>query len=328
MKHFLTLMISFLIMSSSYAKDEFLPSNLLMLDDKFTHHVLLVEKSTHKLFLYQNVNGLPKLVKTFKIATGKQKGNKLLQGDKKTPEGIYSFQQFFSDNQLLDKYGDYAKIYGAGAFTTNYPNVIDQRLQKTGGGIWLHSTDDDKRIDKGLDSRGCVVVVDNDLKDISQYIDLKHTSMVIVQDVDYMRKESWITLKNDILNSVHQWANSWQNKKFDSYINSYSKEEFFNSQRGNWYGYKQYKKAVFARQDKPQIFFSNTSALYFRDYAVVTLKQDYSSDTIQDVGKKVLYLKRDPNYNWKIVAEQWYALDSNEDIAFTPSMRFFNKEEN
>ncbi len=48
----------------------------------------------------------------------------------------------------------------------NYPNPIDQRLKKTGGGIWLHSTNDETRIEKGLDSRGCVVAANNDLKEI------------------------------------------------------------------------------------------------------------------------------------------------------------------
>jgi murein L,D-transpeptidase YafK len=261
MKKYLSVLLLTCIVTAQAAlanskKMDFLPANLLLLDDKFTHHVMVVEKSTHKLFLYQNINGTPRLVKTYDIATGKRKGNKLVQGDKKTPEGIYSFQEFFSDNQLFDKYGDYAKIYGAGAFTMNYPNVMDARQRKTGGGIWLHSTDDDARVDKGLDSRGCVVVKDLDLKDISQYIDLKHTSIVIVQEMDFVRKESWQTLKTELLDTVHKWSTAWQTKNFDQYINSYSKTDFFNSKRGGWDAYRQYKKAVFARDDKPQIFFS------------------------------------------------------------------------
>ena len=62
----------------------------------------------------------------------------------------------------------------------------------------------------------------------------------------------------------------------------------------------------------------------------MTLVQNYSSDVIKDIGKKVLYLEQDADYNWKITAEQWYKLEENQNIAFTPAMRYFgpgNREE-
>ena len=49
-------------------------------------------------------------------------------------------------------------------------------------GIWLHSTNDETRIDKGLDSRGCVVAANNDLKEIAQFVELDKTNIVIVHD--------------------------------------------------------------------------------------------------------------------------------------------------
>ena len=36
---------------------------------------------------------------------------------------------------------------------------------------------------------------------------------------------------------------------------------------------------------------------------MITIEQDYSSDVIEDIGKKTLYLKKDENYQWKIVFE-------------------------
>jgi murein L,D-transpeptidase YafK len=330
MKFKLIILLSLTILTNAFAQqEEYLPSSIFQMDNRFAHHVLLVEKSTHSLYLYSNNQQTPKLVKKYQIATGKIKGNKQYQGDKKTPEGIYTFQHFYSNTQLVEKYGDTGLIYGAGAFTTNYPNVMDIRAKKTGGGIWLHSTDDDSRVSKGLDSRGCVVAIDADLKDISQYIDLKNTPIVIKQNVEFLRKDTWLKNKEDISKTVISWANAWKNKDFNTYINQYS-QNFYNHRKGNFSQYRTYKKAVFARPDTPIISFSDISILSHDSYAVVTLVQNYSSDVIKDIGKKVLYLEQDADYNWKITAEQWYKLEENQNIAFTPAMRYFgpgNREE-
>ncbi|MCO4752860.1 MAG: L,D-transpeptidase family protein [Bacteriovoracaceae bacterium] len=312
----------FIISFNVYA-EEFLPANIYQLDSRFAHHVVVVEKSTHKLYLFENDNSRPKLLKTYQIATGKITGDKRVQGDEKTPEGIYRFQKFRPASDLVSSYGDYGLIYGAGAFTTNYPNIMDIRAGKTGGGIWLHSTDDDSRVGKGLDSRGCVVAVDSDLKDISKYIDLNNTPVVIVQNLHYLKESTWTANKNQLANEVLTWAKAWKEKDFDTYINQYSKTDFFNSKKGNYSQFKYYKKAIFSRTEKPEIAFRNVSILAYNDYAVVTLEQDYKSKLIQDIGKKILYFKKDANYNWKIVAEQWKKLEPSQQLSFVPSPRFF-----
>ena len=127
----------FLIISVSFvsAEENFYPSNILMMDQKFSHHVILVEKATHKLHLYENKGSIPKLVKTFNTATGKFKGDKTVNGDHKTPEGIYTIYDFLSKEELFKRHGKYAEIYGPGAFPMDYPNFIDVQEGKGGGGI-------------------------------------------------------------------------------------------------------------------------------------------------------------------------------------------------
>lgn len=323
-----SVILSAIFYSLSLQASTFYPSNILKLDSVFSHHILLVEKSTHSLYLYTNQDGKPKFIKQFKIATGKIKGNKSLQGDRKTPEGIYTFQRFHSDDFLMNKYGDYGKIYGAGAFTTNYPNVIDRRAGKTGGGIWLHSTDDDTRVNKGLDSRGCVVAVDQDLKEISRYLELMNTQIVIVQNINFLKEDTWLTNKQELEDAVLAWAKAWKEKDFNTYISSYSKALFRHPIKGRFNAFRTYKRAVFSRSDKPVIEMSNISILMNKDYAVVTMKQDYSSPVVNDIGKKVLYFQRNSEYEWKIVSEQWSKLSEPvPSLAFTPKMRFFTKKD-
>ena len=318
--HWLTILLT--LVPSIVLAEVFYPSNLLLLDEKFTHHVILVEKSTHTLFVYENNKGEPRLVKEFKIATGKLKGNKEAQGDHRTPEGIYVIQSFLAEAELLKKYGEQGKMYGSGAFPLNYPNEIDERLGKTGNGIWIHSTDDDNRISKGLDSKGCVVLANNDLKELSNYIDLKSTPVVIVQDLHFLSQKSWKTNRDEILTSLNKWMDAWRGKDFKNYIESYHEDDFFDKSKGSFKNYKNYKQAVFSRPDKPNINFLYPSIIISNQYAVVQLQQDYRSNIINDVGHKTLYLKKNAHYDWKIVTELWEK-DLSKDVTFTPEPRFF-----
>lgn len=292
------------------------------MDNRFAHHVMVVEKQTHKLFLYENNGSLPKLVKTFSTLTGKFKGDKSSEGDHKTPEGIYNFTEFLSKEELFKRSGAYAKIYGIGAFPMNYPNFIDEREKKKGSGIWIHSTDDDSRISKELDSRGCVVVQNQDLKELSQYIDLNHTPIIVVQDMVYLAKETWERNRKDISDAVNKWIKAWQDKDFDTYIDSYDAQNFYDKTRGGYAGYKSFKKAVFSRPDKPIIKLDSMSIVATSDYAVVYLFQDYQSPVINDTGNKTLYLKKNSNYDWKIVGELWSKAEANK-APFVPENRYF-----
>jgi len=313
-----------IVVGNVLAEDLYLPSNILMMDSKFSHHILVVEKATHKLHLYENTDTTPRLIKTFSIATGKFKGDKTINGDHKTPEGIYLINDFLSKAELLKRHGKYAEIYGSGAFPMNYPNFIDTLSGKSGSGIWLHSTDDDSRISKGLDSRGCVVVQNADLKELSKYIELQNTPIIVVQDIFYLSKSTWERNRRDISDAVNNWAKAWQSKNFENYIDAYDADLFYDKSKGSFTAYKNYKKSVFSRSDKPSIKFDHISILSTTDYAVVHLQQDYQSAIINDIGKKTLYLKKNRNYDWKIVGETW-TKSGIENLAFTPSMRFFKE---
>jgi murein L,D-transpeptidase YafK len=295
------------------------PSPILQLDGSYSHHVAVAEKATHTLHVFQNFDGKPRYIKSYPMASGKTAGNKINQGDLKTPEGIYLLTQFLNQKQLYDRYGQEAKMYGSGAFVLNYPNVMDQRANKTGSGIWLHSTDDESRISKGLDSKGCLVVSNKDLREISRYVDLEKTPLIIVQELYFLRKETWDNNRNEIQQTISNWHKAWQNEDLNSYILNYHHSEFKDPQRKNVSGLKSYKHSVFNAAGKPDIKISNISILNNGDYAVVQFQQEYVSHTIKDTGKKTLYLKKDDNYKWKIVAEVFSKPAEKSQIAFTPA---------
>ena len=76
----------------------------------------------------------------FKIAIGKEKGDKQYEGDNKTPEGIYLL--------IVLSTVAFPEKYGPLALPINFPNDFDKDQGKTGHGIWLHGVADDSRVKK------------------------------------------------------------------------------------------------------------------------------------------------------------------------------------
>ncbi len=312
----------------AFSEEKFLPIPFVHLDSLFSHHVLIAEKSTHKLHLYENSDSFPRLIKTYTMATGKKAGDKSFQGDHRTPEGVYHFTSFITHDELIKKYGKEGEKYGIGSFVMNYPNIIDSRAKKTGGGIWLHSTNDETRIEKGLDSRGCVVIANNDLKNISRYIELNNTKIIVVHNLKFLAKTAWMAERESILSLIKDWSDAWKTEDFKKYISFYHKKNFNDKSRGKITQFSNYKRAVFAAPGVPEITITNISAVTNQDYVMVSFKQNYKSKKINDIGIKTLYLEKNEFYQWKIVSEKWRKAKTEErQVAFQPSMRFFKPDD-
>ena len=269
------------------------------------------------------------MIKSYDMATGKIKGDKQFSGDHKTPEGIYTLRSFIPQKKLLQRYGKEGEIYGIGAFTLDYPNSMDLINKKTGGGIWLHSTNDETRIAKGLDSRGCVVIANDHLKDISNYLEMNKTTFIIVDKISYLKKEVWLNERMTIKTKLQKWLEAWKKEDLENYISHYSKGLFYSKFKGNYTKYKNYKKSVFWQKGSPDISIQSVSIFKHNEYIRVRFIQDYKSSKINDKGLKTLYLSRDEQYQWKIVRELWSKLETNglphqkNKNIFRPSMRFF-----
>jgi murein L,D-transpeptidase YafK len=320
-----------LTLTKAVKASDTVPSLFLEMSEFFTHHAIVAEKSTHKLYVYKNNNGSPELVKEYQMATGKSAGNKVFTGDHRTPEGIYHFNEFIPNAQLLKRYGDKGKIYGVGAFTINYPNPVDHHAEKSGGGIWLHSTNDETRIEKGLDSRGCLVVANKDLIEISRYLELGKTPIIIVQNVSYYSQETFETLKEQVKETVSSWLTAWQTENKKEYFSKYHPQKFHDKYRGNYKQFKTYKTAVFSGPGAPEISIKHLSILSIDNYIVARFAQHYKSSKINDVGVKTLYLQQDEFYNWKIVEERWSKLtqpqEAEQYASFRPRKKFFESTE-
>src|SRR3972149_4530460 len=131
--------------------------------DKQQQYAIIVDLNKPRLYLFENVNGLPKLIQDFYVSIGKNGYGKLAEGDQKTPVGVYFASGYIAAGKLPDFYGD-------GAFPINYPNAWDRKNGHTGYGIWLHGTPSNTYSRPPRDSDGCIIVSNQDLKSLARYI--------------------------------------------------------------------------------------------------------------------------------------------------------------
>jgi len=266
-------------------------------------YILLVEKSTHKLFLLKYENDTRTLVDTFECKTGKNQGNKLEEGDHKTPEGIYFFKSRYSRSDIRRLVGkNKAYMYGEMAFAMNFPNSIDQSEGKNGGGIWLHGTDESFEETSNNDTRGCVVLTNRDIKTLSRFIEMYSTPIIIVDKLNFTTKKELESRRKELLTIVEKWKNAWAEERIDDYIHSYANS--FTSQGKNLSQWKKYKSSIFSLYKIFHIKLDNFAVFKHNNGFIIQFFQNYSASNISAKGFKTLYLMQIDN-SWKIIGEHF-----------------------
>jgi len=159
--------------------EKIIPSSLIAMGtNRSVDYLLLVEKESQTLFVYA-YDGQFRELKRFRCSTGENKGSKKQSGDRKTPEGVYFFNNRFTKRDLTP-------IYGTRAFPTDYPNYMDRFAGKNGSAIWVHGTN--KKL-KARDTNGCVAMVNEDIDALDKYIDLHHTPIIIQKRIKYVNPD-------------------------------------------------------------------------------------------------------------------------------------------
>lgn len=122
-------------------------------------YTIAVDKTRHEVYVLEETKDHYRIVKSYPADFGRERGDKLVQGDLKTPEGMYYIT-------TIKREQDLAAQYGPRAYVLNYPNDVDRAQGKTGYGIWIHGS--------GIGpatrpSEGCVVVGDLDVAALERY---------------------------------------------------------------------------------------------------------------------------------------------------------------
>lgn len=299
---FTSILLSLLISVSLYAESQ-IPFGLIRPGngDYYSKYTVVVDKAARKTSVWAFENNQLKKVEEYVSDQGKKDGDKQVVGDHKTPEGIYFFQEMLEGNQIpYDK-------YGVRAFTTNYPNLFDKLDNKTGSGIWLHAIPDSESLERG--SRGCVVIRNTNILDVSKYISLGTTAILIYGSAKYTSQEEVTQTRSKIETLLKTWRNAWIGKDINTYINFYS-DSFYSANKNKLQWYK-HKKNLNSFYSNIFVDFSDPVIYEHDDRIIVRTLQHYKSDHMDDFGEKYIYLKKE-NGEYKIIAEKWFKVPAEK----------------
>ena len=184
------------------------PSQFLHLALK-NRHAIAIDTTRARLYLFENSASGITLLGDYYISVGKSGTEKIVEGDLKTPLGIYFVTSNLNPKLLKD-------FYGSGALPINYPNQLDIKRGKTGSGIWLHGTPPDQFSRAPLATDGCVVLANPDLERIIRTVQIRSTPVVIAKNLQWIAPQN---LQRDRA-SFEQTLNAWAATKSGSDLTS------------------------------------------------------------------------------------------------------------
>lgn len=272
-----------------------LPEPLWQVDASI-EHVAVVDAEKSRLYLYKNESGHPTLIADFYVTLGKNGVGKNVKGDKRTPVGVY-----IAGNRIQQKLPDF---YGSAAYPLNYPNEWDSHQGKTGSGIWIHGTPSNTYSRPPLDSDGCIVMANQELKSLGPILQNGNTLVIVSNNLEWVDSSQSVADKASLLEAIKSWETDWESRNTDQYLRHYSTNFF--SQTTDIKGWAAHKRKVQAATSHIKIELSNLTMVRYPDskqvMAAVSFNQFYQSNAISSKVDKQQYWVQE-NGTWKILYE-------------------------
>ena len=285
-------------MDNELTKIEYWNMQLKDLDTRFGYiesysNILTCDKSSSTLTLYiKDNNESYRLQKQYNAYTGKVDGDKVKEGDLKTPVGIYDITKKISK---LDSF------YGPLAFVTSYPNAYDKYRGKNGSGIWIHGLPTEQERDEY--TRGCIAIDNPSIECLDKNIEIDKTLLIIKKEEDKEKINKEVL--SSILSELYSWRYSWIYNDIERYLAYYS-PEFVRYDGMNYKRFQKYKKRIFQKKEKKEITFNNVNVLPYPNSSnifKISFQEKYKSNSFEFSGDKVLVVKYE-NSKIKIITER------------------------
>lgn len=257
--------------------------------------ITVVDKNAKSLELFEFNDG--KVASKFKksaIITGLM-GDKLKEGDLKTPVGTYEITRHFKPS---DGY------YGPAAFSLSYPNLYDSLRKRDGGGIWIHGLPfDGERIDAEK-TRGCVAFDNDEL--------VKYESIVGDKGGVVMINENGIAQASNeqiaaLFAQLFAWKHAWTISDVNAYLGFYDKS-FTRFDGQKYETFASMKKSIFAKKEEKFINFTKFNIMPYPAtskgaFFKITFDEKYLTQSYKFDGQKTLYVRLDGD-KMKILVEK------------------------
>jgi len=256
-------------------------------------NVLACDKSKSTLSLYmKDKNNSYTLTKDYSAFTGKLKGDKIREGDLKTPVGVYT---------LTKKLSKVDSFYGPMAFVTSYPNIYDRYRGKNGSGIWIHGLPTNQERDSF--TKGCIAINNASIKCLDRNINIKKTVLIINET--FKTTPTSKEALSIILSQLYAWRYAWLYNDTKKYLNFYA-PAFKRYDGLNLRNFKKYKTRVFNKNESKTIIFKDINVIPYpnkEDMYKITFNEVYKSNSFSFNGEKILIVKL-TNSQLKILTEK------------------------
>ena len=263
-------------------------------------YALICEKESKLLHLFKFQDERYAFVKSYPCIIGANDTNKKKAGDYATPKGSYFTLRYTPGSALQ-------AIYGEGAFILNYPNFLDRRERKDGGGIWIHGHVPGKVIglEDLVNTKGCIAVSNDSIRELKNLIHPSGDSVSIVDKITFVKESSRKESLQEIRIFMDAWRQAWESGDTGKYLRYYSKD-FINSVGMDFAAFRRHKERVnrgkkFIRVNVEQIAIVFPQELE-RETATVRFFQKYRSNNFESHSKKLFYLKKG-QMGWTIFGE-------------------------
>jgi murein L,D-transpeptidase YafK len=261
-------------------------------------YAVIADTGKSRLYIYENVGGSARYLADYYISSGKNGSQKLKEGDKKTPIGVY----FVTSNVPREKLTDF---YGGAAFPINYPNEWDRRHGRSGFGIWIHGTPSDTYSRPPRASDGCVVLANDDLHTVAGRLQIGITPVIISDKMEWVNPSDAAALRGKLTKHLENWRRDWESGNIEAYIRNYGRD--FSSGNQNLVEWSRHKREVNAAKDWIKVGISNIGVFLYPgrdDLVVVNFDQEYSSNNLSNkIKKRQYWIKENKNGLWKIIYE-------------------------
>jgi len=265
--------------------------------------VFLVDKGRSRMFVYErDTAGAWQRVSDEYVVTGAMVGDKLKEGDKRTPNGVYRFVKKLSGSELADRYGPVA-------FPIDYPNALDKLNQKNGGGIWMHGYPSNVDRRPPRDTKGCFALPNERLLAMAEHVHLGQSWVVVGEHLSFGEEQARQPLRDEVLAALKAWTNDWSSRNSDAYLAHYHPQ--FRSEWRDLNAWSTYKRRVNGSKRYINVTLDDYTLIRvpdpvgFNEVVVAEFNQNYASDSYADLSRKRLYLVRNNKSEaWRILLEQ------------------------
>jgi murein L,D-transpeptidase YafK len=263
-------------------------------------YALICEKESRRLHLFKFQDERFSFVKSYPCIIGANGTNKRKAGDSATPKGSYFTLRYTPGSALQE-------IYGEGAFVLNYPNFLDRKENKDGGGIWIHGHIPGKVLGTGdlLSTKGCIAISNDNIRELKNLLYPNGASISIVDKITFVKENIRKESLQEVRAFMDSWRQAWESGDTAKYLHYFSRD-FTNSEGMDFAAFRRHKERVNSGKKFIRVKVEQTAVVFpqerEREMATVRFAQHYTSNNFDSRSKKLFYLKKGQE-GWKIFGE-------------------------